>query len=581
MKPEKAGESRDTVSKWRKQAEETWHKRLAASASIGELSMEDAQERLRDLEVRQLELELQNEELRRTQIILQESRDRFSDLYDSAPVGYVTLDAGGTIVAANVSAATLFGTERDRLIGKPLSRFLSKESIRDYDLYRRKVMAGRRRHKATVVMTRDDAATSFFAGLDSIANPDVSHGEQMLVIISDISGLVKAEEAMRQSEERYRMLVTHIPDVTWTLASDGRFAFISESFVKLTGYAAAEWIGQDWTLWMSFIHPEDADRMRKAIENLLQRDAVLDMEYRFRHKDGHWVWHQCRSTFSFGAHGGSRADGILMDISTRKQAENSLRQFNKKLARQVSEQSELVRQHEREHSALAKLATAGRMAAIVAHEINNPLAGVLNSLLLIKKAIPEEHPNYRYVDLVDRELKRMGQIIQQMYQLYKPSPRQKPECDALAATDDVLQILDSTLRAENVVVRLTADAAARSPARIYENELKQVLYNVILNAIHVSKTGDEIEIQFVECEGCLHIRVADHGPGIPADKLSTIFEAFNAGASSERGDGLGLGLPVSRRLLEAEGGRIEVETEVGKGTTFVLILPLVAEPESA
>ena len=223
---------------------------------------------------------------------------------------------------------------------------------------------------------------------------------------------------------------------------------------------------------------------------------------------------------------------------------------------------------------MEKLAATGRLAAAVAHEINNPLAGIKNSFQLIRKAIPAAHPHYGFLALIDKELARVTEIVRQMYLLYQPSVRQSLECDAPVSLGEVLFILDSTLKAAQIEVRSTIEP--RLPRiRLADGEFKQIAYNLIRNAVQASPAGAILELELARCEDVVCLQVRDHGAGIDADALPHIFEPFFSTHHEPDNSGMGLGLSVTRSLVENAGGSILVDTDAGKGTTFTVTLPAV------
>jgi two-component system sporulation sensor kinase C len=212
----------------------------------------------------------------------------------------------------------------------------------------------------------------------------------------------------------------------------------------------------------------------------------------------------------------------------------------------------------------------------VAHEINNPLAGVQNAVLLLKKAVPADHPNARFAGLAEKEIRRMAEIIRQMVMLYRPPPQKRNDCDAVAAVKETMQILVTDSRSQGISVNV-ADDTVELPVRMNEGELRQVIYNIVINALQASSKGSEVKIRFGRDGNFGRISVSDRGPGIPDDLLARIFEPFFGDSKTGDQVNLGLGLSVSRTLLEGAGGRIDLETEVGNGSTFTIVVPLGEE----
>ena len=250
---------------------------------------------------------------------------------------------------------------------------------------------------------------------------------------------------------------------------------------------------------------------------------------------------------------------IFADISDRKQAEESLRRSDK-----IQAEAE-------------KLAATGRMAAQVAHEINNPLAGIKNSFRLIRDAVPEDHPDRDMVERIEREIDRIAHIVRQMYSLYRQQEARIGDVPVAQAIEDVLVMLEPLRRERGVALD-----AGRVPLGLTiplaEGSLQQILYNLVANAIEASPSGGVVavtaELTDEHNQDLVKITVRDQGRGIAPEIQHQIFESFFTSKSGDGpGEGLGLGLSVVRSTVEVHGGSIAMETEPGQGTIFRVFLP--------
>jgi two-component system, sporulation sensor kinase C len=214
----------------------------------------------------------------------------------------------------------------------------------------------------------------------------------------------------------------------------------------------------------------------------------------------------------------------------------------------------------------------GRVAARIAHEINNPLTAVKNSFLLIKPAISTEFRHYDYVNRIDKEINRMARIIRQMYDLYRPETPPAMEVDLAAVIGDIVALVEPNARARGV--QITSDASqATDPLRINEDSLRQVLFNIVQNGIEASSADSSVEILVEPSDDRIVISVTDHGEGIPEELRSRIFEPFFTTKTGLTGGGLGLGLSITKGLIENLGGSLTFSTTPGLGTSFCVALP--------
>ncbi len=218
-----------------------------------------------------------------------------------------------------------------------------------------------------------------------------------------------------------------------------------------------------------------------------------------------------------------------------------------------------------------KLAATGRMAARVAHEINNPLGGIRNAFQLVKSAVSPTHPHFHYVARIEREIDRIAAIVRQMFDLYRPAPATVGRVELGAVLEDVLTLLERSLAEQRLDVRLSGlDSLAVQQS---EAMVRPVLLNLLQNAIEASPNGGTIRISAHEAAGGVALDVEDDGPGVDLGLGERIFEPFFTTKSGLLTGGLGLGLPTARGLIEAMGGTIGHSSGPTGGARFSVFLP--------
>lgn len=255
--------------------------------------------------------------------------------------------------------------------------------------------------------------------------------------------------------------------------------------------------------------------------------------------------------------------------------ERTLRQ--RQLLQEKEDAENALRESERRRLEAEKLAATGRLAAEMAHEINNPLAGVKNAFMLIKDAVPDDHPDHEFVERIEKELDRIATIVRQTFKLYGSEKDTAAAVDIDATLRDVVFMLEPACRHNDVALE-TEPTDSGIVVVIPEGTLRQVLYNLLTNAINASPPGAAVEIGARTFNDHLLITVSDNGAGIPPSLRDKIFEPFFTTKSNNSGTGgLGLGLPISKSVVEAHGGSLDFESELGKGTTFRVLLPLQIE----
>ena len=241
---------------------------------------------------------------------------------------------------------------------------------------------------------------------------------------------------------------------------------------------------------------------------------------------------------------------------------------NSRLFRQLEMELE---QRARAEAALVKterLATAGRLAATIAHEINNPLEAVTNLIYLARSAPPGQARHY--LQMVEEELSRIAHITKMTLGFYRESGAPTPvHVDELV--QEILALYEAKLRAKNIHVQ--AHVQKLPPVLGSRGELRQVLANLVANALDALPSEGTLEISAADADGIVRLRVTDNGPGIPAPNLTRIFEPF---FTTKADLGTGLGLWVSRQIIEKHGGTISVESAPGR-TSFTISLPSASQ----
>jgi PAS domain S-box-containing protein len=411
-------------------------------------------------------------------------------------------------------------------------------------------------------------------------------------VIQDITQRKQSEQALRASEEKYRSLIDHIPDVVWTADANRDLIYISGNAVKVLGYSAEELLGGQ--LWLDRIHPEDAAHVRQAYQKLFSEGEKFDVEYRICRKDGGWIWLHNRALTTRprspreigGAEAAGQAavdisrgegimcaDGIFKNITQRRQAEAAL-------------------QHAKEAAESANLAKS-QFLANMSHELRTPLNAIIGfSEILADKT---------FGDLNDRQLKYSHNILnsgRQLLQLINDIlDLAKVEAGRVELMRNTFSVAKALAEVQTIVktlankknISLEFEAAPDLPALFAdEAKFKQVMYNLLSNAIKFTPDGGKVFVTAAiqnstsadasPAGESLRVAVTDTGIGIKASDQERVFKEFEQVDSSygRQQQGTGLGLTLTKRLVEMHGGRIWVESEgvEGKGSTFTFLIPL-------
>jgi PAS domain S-box-containing protein len=377
----------------------------------------------------------------------------------------------------------------------------------------------------------------------------------------EIAERVWTERALRQSEERFRTVANAIPNIVWSTDAFGRTDYINDWGYRYTGLTPVEALGKQGLLIA--IHPEDVDSMLQVRQNAIQTGTIFEREYRIRRaRDGNYRWRLGRCVPICDTEAKVvRWFGTCTDIEEMKQAQARAaeRETEKKAAEAALIQSE-------------KLASVGRMAATVAHEINNPLEAVTNCIYLAASNANLPPDAKEHLAIAERELHRVAHIAKRTLGFYRENA--KPAVvDIRTLVDEVVELYDPKFTRQDIGLKIEHDGPCGGTVAI-AGEIRQVVSNLLTNAIDASRAKGIIKVRTsrVTLNGCSYTRVtvADAGDGISRTDRRRIFEPF---FTTKKAVGTGLGLWVSREIVQKHKGRIRLRSVEGKGTFFSVFLP--------
>lgn len=364
--------------------------------------------------------------------------------------------------------------------------------------------------------------------------------------------LEETATALRESEEELRWTIQLSPQVPWTADIEGRIVDFSDKWLELTGLTREQALGDGWML---VPHPDDLPRMAEAWRSALVEGRPYSVEHRIRTASGEYRWMRS-SAYPRHTHGGAilKWYGTTEDIEERKRAEQALMQGE-------------------------KLAAVGRLASSIAHEINNPLESVTN-LLYLAEGTDDAEKIREYVSMAELELRRVSAITRQALRFHKQSTWPHPvSCDDLI--DSVLLIYQSRLA--NANIRVQTRKRARNEVKCFEGEIRQVLSNLIGNAIDaIPNEGGQIWVRsregfhWTSGRRGIVLTVGDSGGGMDARTQRRVFEAF---FTTKDIGGTGLGLWISKEIVDRHCGVLRVRSSQRpgrRGTVFTLFLPFDA-----
>ena len=537
---------------------------------------QEVEARARDAVQRQIELEEQLAERERARAErerliaeVETERARFKTIVEHIPAGVILAEApGGRIIMGNPQV--------EQILGHPVILSPDIESYRDWLAYevngrrvegRESVMARTLQGEVVtgqeILYHRGDGVNSWV----SVSGAPISDAGGNIVggvvLITDIDEEKRASETLRINQERLNLAqkASRAGSFEWNLRTQA--VIWSEENEAIFGLAPGSFGGayEDWT---RCVHPEDLSRAEQELRRAIA-DGEGVFEYRVIWPDGGVRWIQARGKVFFDEAGKPlRWVGINIDVTERKQMEESLRRQTKALQEADRRKDEFL--------------------ATLAHELRNPLAPISNAIQILSLRGDDSEVVAQTREVMERQVHQMTRLVDDLMEVSRIG-RGKISLEKTPV--DLADVVATAVETSRPVVEshrhtLTVSLPER-PARVEADSarLAQVLSNLLNNAAKYTEDGGSIDLIVEQTQGEAVIRVRDNGIGIAPERLPSIFDMFEQieGAADRSQGGLGIGLTLARRLVEMQGGKIEAHSAgLGKGSEFLTRLPALAEP---
>jgi PAS domain S-box-containing protein len=566
------------------------------------MSGKDLRGLVHELSVYQVELEMQNDELRKSREQLEQSRSEYTDLYDFAPVGYLTFDKMGLITRANLTATGLLGIARSLLVKAPFTLFIHPESQDIFYFHTRKVLETTTTQTCQLVLKRKDG-TLFDAQLESIA-AHVNGQPAVNTILTDVTERTRVGAALQESDDRLKLALgsSHMGVWQWNAATNE--VFWSPECHEILG---SKDIGATFKSFKKLLHPEDAPGVVAAIRQVSMDHPVFRAEFRIIRPDGclRWLTNTGKGYFD-GAGALFRMIGTVQDITEHKWADEALEQASRKLNDAKSEVDRIVEERttelkkayeslrietEERQQAEALLRQAHKMEAVgtlaggIAHDFNNILAAIIGfSEIAIDKS-SEGSPVRRHMERIFAAGIRGRELVKQILAFSRQAEQEKLPLKLASVVRETLKLLRASLPS-TIEIRTNLQSEAGF-VLADPTQMQQVIMNLCTNAAHaMRRKGGSISVElsglsFSSAEDApdptmspglyARLSVADTGEGMSPEIMEHIFDPFFT--TKAAGEGTGLGLSVVHGIVTSHEGRIGVSSEPDKGSTFTVYLP--------
>ncbi len=480
------------------------------------------------------------------------SEARYRAMVESAHEGIGVLDAEQQIVFCNSRMANMLGYRVEEMIGLGIDSVIFPEDAPAIARIALRGLRGETEQTEVRLRRRDGStlwaiiATAPFPGEDgAIAG--------VAGFFTDITDRKHAEAALRESEARLRAYFEHAPAGMALVSLDGVVVNVNPALCSITGYERDELIEGGLSVLLGVDHLARTEEIRQLVRELLAGDMPsFELEQAFATKDGRSIWLEAAVSLTRDEQGEPfEIVAVIQDVTSRKSAERAKDEF----------------------------------VSVTSHELRTPLTSIRGSLGLLAGGAVGDLPDsaQRMLDIAVQSTDRLIRLINDILDLERLTSGKlsllREACDAAGLVSRAVEEIRGAADALGVEVR-----AASVDGRVWADpdRVIQTLTNLVGNAIKFSPRSGTVQVSAQVEDDHVRFAVEDHGPGIPADQLETVFERFrqvDASDSRVKG-GTGLGLAICRTIVEQHGGRIWAESVLGQGATFSFTLPLVTDAGS-
>ena len=525
---------------------------------IKTISPEDVKKLIHELHVHQIELEMQNDELRKTQLALEASRDRYADLYDFAPAGYFTLDENLLVIEANFTCVNLLCDNKYKFLKRGFSHYVAKDYQDEYYRFIRKSVETKELQTCEIKLLKKDGSQLYTHLTCVTVQDEKGNFSQIRIAISDINKFKRMERALAESEERYQNLFENAPDMYFTVSTDGTVTSVNQSGADYLGYSKAELVGNSvWTI----VYKNDLASVQKQFAEILSEKLLKsELEFRKVSKNGSILWVHERTHLNLDDKERPVEVWIICrDISERKQLEAH-------------------------HQQIQKMKAVSSLAGGIAHEFNNALCGIIGNIDLLQLKYPGDENMNRYFEQILTSSLRMSGLTDQLLAYARGGKYEAKKISLSKFIKDTLPLTRNTIRPS-----IHLDTDLHLDISYVETDLTQlqIVLSALLNNsseaidgkghIKIITSEEEVDEEFINHHPGLKpgpyvcLTVEDDGTGMDEETRRRVFEPF----FTTKNQGRGLGMASAYGIVKNHDGWISVYSELGQGTVVQIYLPAV------
>ncbi len=501
------------------------------------------------------------------------SEQRYRHTFENIAVGIVHVGLDGRMLQFNEAMCGILGYSREELILLKFNDFTHPDDIeKSWEAIRNLTSGEIDQTSLEKSYIRKNGSIVWVHLSISLQRDTEDNPLNFITIVEDITARKTAELALIESQDHYQFMFSTNPQMPWNADADGNMSDFSDRWLQVTGITREESAG---TGWMKVLHPDDLPAMVEAWRHSTRTGEAYDIEHRAMTSDGTYRWMRSRAVARKDSSGKViRWYGSTEDIEKQKHVEANLERLVDERTAELNAANIALRSARDE--ALAASKTKSEFLANMSHEIRTPMNGVigLTSLLLEKNLDPEAHEMVKTISASGETLLRVIDDILDLSRIEAAKLEiETAPTNIHQLASDIVSLFQGHAQAKNV------DLVCKSPQRPVPIvladavRLRQILSNLLANGVKFTERGEvSLNWDWRETDSGVNVefKVADTGAGIPENRLDAVFESFTQadGSTQRRYGGTGLGLTISKRLVELMGGSISVKSTVGIGTTF-------------
>ncbi len=506
---------------------------------------------------------------------LMESEKRLKNIFEGTGTALALTDKEMRIILINTFFEKLFGYSKDEVEGKiSFAEVINEEDYPLFLTHQKKALEGES-VTAFEARVKDKYGNAMFC-LVSIST--VPETQELIVSFMDISKkkilemeIIELLEEMRWLDE----IINKSPAIAfmWRAEEGWPVDYVSNN-IQQFGYMPKDFVSGK-IKYAEIIHPDDLERVREEVMEYTRKGLEeFAQEYRIVTAGGDIRWVYDRTWLKRSEDGTlTHYQGVILDISERKWMEEQIKKYSEELEKYSKHLEELVEERTKELREKERLAAIGEAATSIAHDLKSPLQVLINSVYIAKMGISklpapmvEQLKSSGVLESLSKMEKQIGYINRILLDLQEISRPIKPE----ALNVNLGALIQESLQSVTVPNNIELKTQGELDARLDPYLMKRVLINLIENAVQAMPKGGKLEIACSRVGSELLITIKDTGIGMPKEVVENIFKPF----FTTKTRGTGFGLYTSKRIVEAHGGTITVESEVGKGTTFTIRIPI-------